>query len=59
MSMSKFNTTKEEIGELEDKPVEINYLKLICNHWGTVKYHTHMIRPERKTEDFSEKVILK
>lgn len=27
MSMSKFNTSKEEIGEFEDKPVEIIYLK--------------------------------
>lgn len=49
MPMSKFNTSKEEIGECEDRPVEINLpekknepnLKLIHMHWGTIKYHTH------------------
>lgn len=60
MSMSKFNPSKEEIGEFEDKPVEINLseknypnLKLIHMHSGTTKYHTHLVRPERKTELFA------
>lgn len=65
MPMSKFNTSKEEIGEFEDRPVEINLpesnepnLKLIHMHWGTIKYHTHIVRPERKRELFAGKITL-
>lgn len=64
MSISKFNTSKEEIGEFEDRPVEINLseknypnLKLIHMHWGTTKYHTHLVRLERKRELFAGKKI--